>query len=57
MNSALYEDSCLYLVPKTHKMPRTELQRAKSMAQAPPANPLDMPGAIQVTLQRQHIKV
>lgn len=50
-NTALYEDSCLYLVPKTHKMPRTELQRAQSMTQAPPANPLDMPGAIQVTLQ------
>ncbi|KAG1796384.1 uncharacterized protein HD556DRAFT_1441686 [Suillus plorans] len=48
---ALYEDSCLYLVPKTHSFPRTELQRAQSMTQAPPANPLDMPGAIQVTLQ------
>lgn len=51
MDSALYEDSCLYLVPKTHKVPRTELQRAHSMTQAPPENPLDMPGAIQITLQ------
>ena len=50
--SALYEDSCLYVVPKTHTLPRTETQRAQSMTQTPPTNPLDMPGAIQVTLQR-----
>ncbi|KAG2362997.1 hypothetical protein BDR07DRAFT_1357022 [Suillus spraguei] len=47
----LSNDSCLYIVPNTHKLPRTELQRAQSMTQVPPANPLDMPGAIQVTLK------
>jgi len=50
-NAALYEDSCLYVVPNTHALPRTEEQRAQSMTQTPPANPLNMPEAIQVTLQ------
>jgi len=50
-NTALYTDSCLYIVPKSHKMPRTEAQRALSMMLEPPKDPRDMPGAIQVTLQ------
>ncbi|KAH7916096.1 hypothetical protein BJ138DRAFT_1140184 [Hygrophoropsis aurantiaca] len=50
-NTALYTDSCLYVVPKSHKTPRSDGQRVHSMTQAPPKDPLDMPGAIQVTLQ------
>ncbi|THU87865.1 hypothetical protein K435DRAFT_680977 [Dendrothele bispora CBS 962.96] len=50
-NTALYEDSCLYIVPGSHKHPRTEDQRALSMTMEPPANPLDMPGAIRLTLK------
>ena len=52
MDSALYEDSCLFLVPRSHKVPRTEEQRAQSMTLTPPKDPLAMPGAIRVTLQR-----
>ncbi|KAH7886680.1 hypothetical protein F5I97DRAFT_1028191 [Phlebopus sp. FC_14] len=50
-NTALYKDSCLYIVPKSHKLPRTEEQRALSSTQEAPKNPMDMPGSIQVTLQ------
>ncbi|KAF8883033.1 hypothetical protein BD779DRAFT_1612376 [Infundibulicybe gibba] len=49
--SALYRDSCLYLVPGSHKTPRTPAQRQHSETLAPPTNPLDMPGSIQLTLQ------
>lgn len=53
---ALYTDSCLYLVPGTHKALRTPEQKALSLdPTTPPANPLDMPGAIQITLQRLFI--
>ncbi|KLO07408.1 hypothetical protein SCHPADRAFT_909526 [Schizopora paradoxa] len=50
-NTALYEDSCLFVVPGSHKVPRTPEQRALSETPEAPKNPLDMPGAIQVTLQ------
>ncbi|CCM00198.1 uncharacterized protein FIBRA_02226 [Fibroporia radiculosa] len=50
-NTALYKDSCLYVVPGSHKVPRTPEQRAHSSTLDPPDNPLDMPGAIQVALQ------
>jgi len=50
-NTALYKDSCLYIVPHSHKVPRTEAQRALSKTLEPPQDPMDMPGAIQVTLQ------
>ncbi|KDQ57915.1 hypothetical protein JAAARDRAFT_129673 [Jaapia argillacea MUCL 33604] len=50
-NTALYEDSCLYLVPGSHKTSRTPEQRLHSSSLDPPKNPLEMPGAIQVTLQ------
>ncbi|KAH7930076.1 hypothetical protein BV22DRAFT_1001524 [Leucogyrophana mollusca] len=50
-NTALYTDSCLYIVPKSHKTPRSDGQRAHSSTQTPPKDPMDMPGAIQVTLQ------
>ncbi|KAL0573860.1 hypothetical protein V5O48_008077 [Marasmius crinis-equi] len=50
-NTALYEDSCLYVVPGSHLTPRTEEQRKHSTTMDAPANPLDMPGAIQVTLK------
>ncbi|KZT67504.1 hypothetical protein DAEQUDRAFT_728940 [Daedalea quercina L-15889] len=50
-NTALYEDSCLYVVPGSHRTPRTPEQRARSSTQDPPENPLDMPGAIRVTLK------
>lgn len=49
---ALYEDRCLYIVPGSHKQPRTPEQRSLSSSQVPPENPLDMPGAIQVILHR-----
>ncbi|KAG8863961.1 hypothetical protein FRB96_006834 [Tulasnella sp. 330] len=49
-NTALYPDSCLYIVPKTHNRPRTDIQRAQSSSLKPPADPLHMPGAIQVQL-------
>lgn len=48
---ALYEDCCLYVVPGSHRVPRTAEQRTLSITQDPPKNPLDMPGAIQVTLR------
>ncbi|KAF8135601.1 hypothetical protein EV363DRAFT_1321015 [Boletus edulis] len=50
-NSALYEDACLYLVPKSHKVPRTDEQRAHSTTLEPPRDPLAMPGAIRPVLQ------
>ncbi|OBZ72758.1 hypothetical protein A0H81_07087 [Grifola frondosa] len=50
-NTALYRDSCLYVVPGSHKIPRSPEQRLHSSTLDPPANPLDMPGAIQVILQ------
>ncbi|KAF9267181.1 hypothetical protein L218DRAFT_996064 [Marasmius fiardii PR-910] len=50
-NTALYEDSCLYVVPGSHLKPRTDEQRKHSTTMDPPVNPLDMPGAIRVTLQ------
>ncbi|KAF8130656.1 hypothetical protein EV363DRAFT_1332779 [Boletus edulis] len=48
---ALYEDACLYLVPKSHKVPRTDEQRVHSTTLEPPRDPLAMPGAIQLVLQ------
>ncbi|KAI0641757.1 hypothetical protein C8Q79DRAFT_919086 [Trametes meyenii] len=50
-NTALRTDSCLYVVPGSHKVPRTPEQRALSSTPDPPKDPLSMPGAIQVTLQ------
>ncbi|KAI6001820.1 hypothetical protein EDD15DRAFT_2227674 [Pisolithus albus] len=50
-NTALYEDCCLYVVPGSHRVPRTAEQRTLSITQDPPKNPLDMPGAIQVILR------
>ncbi|KIJ06453.1 hypothetical protein PAXINDRAFT_158726, partial [Paxillus involutus ATCC 200175] len=37
--------------PLSHKVPRTEAQRALSKTLEPPRDPMDMPGAIRVTLQ------
>ncbi|KAF8451949.1 hypothetical protein L210DRAFT_3383075 [Boletus edulis BED1] len=51
--TALYEDACLYLVPKSHKVPRTDAQRAHSTTLEPPRDPLAMPGAIRLVLQRK----
>jgi len=50
-NSALYEDSCLYVVPGSHKVPRTPAQRDLSSTPDPPKDPLDMPGVLQVVLK------
>ncbi|KAI0262042.1 hypothetical protein BC834DRAFT_406720 [Gloeopeniophorella convolvens] len=50
-NTALHEDASLYVVPSSHRVPRTTEQRALSCDTTPPADPLIMPGAIQVTLQ------
>ncbi|KAJ7933858.1 hypothetical protein B0H13DRAFT_1952286 [Mycena leptocephala] len=50
-NTALYADSCLFVVPGSHKVPRTPEQRLHSTGQDAPADPLDMPGAIRVSLQ------
>ena len=49
--SALRKDTCLYIVPGSHKVPRTPAQRSQSSTLDAPANPLDMPDAIRVTLQ------
>ncbi|KAJ6545413.1 hypothetical protein B0H19DRAFT_1221688 [Mycena capillaripes] len=50
---ALYEDSCLFIVLGSHKVPRTPEQRQHSEGQEcqVPADPLDMPGAIRVSLK------
>ncbi|KAF8631664.1 hypothetical protein AX17_005065 [Amanita inopinata Kibby_2008] len=50
-NTALYHDACLYVVPGSHKFPRTPEQRKHSETMTPPKNPFDMPGAIQVVLK------
>lgn len=50
--SALYRDSCLYIVPGSHRVPRTVEQRKHSETMEPPRDPLDMPGVVQLTLQR-----
>lgn len=50
-SSALREDSCLYVVPGSHKVPRTPAQRALSSTLDPPTDPLTMPGAIRVSLR------
>ncbi|KAG5338815.1 hypothetical protein C0989_006084 [Termitomyces sp. Mn162] len=50
-NTALYRDSCLYIVPGSHRTARTPEQRKYSETMEPPSNPLDMPGAVQLTLQ------
>ncbi|ETW76383.1 hypothetical protein HETIRDRAFT_389387, partial [Heterobasidion irregulare TC 32-1] len=50
-NTALYEDSCLFVVPESHKSPRTNEQRSQSSTPDPPVDPLTMPNAIRVTLQ------
>jgi len=50
-NTALYTDTCLYIVPGSHKEVRTPEQRKRSETQDPPKDPMDMPGAIRLTLQ------
>ncbi|KAI0337843.1 hypothetical protein BDW22DRAFT_1339098 [Trametopsis cervina] len=50
-NTALYEDSCLYIVPGSHKVPRTPEQRGHSSTLDPPKTPLDMPGAVRVIIK------
>ncbi|KAF8317085.1 hypothetical protein DL93DRAFT_2055855 [Clavulina sp. PMI_390] len=49
-NTALYEDECLYVVPRSHLIVSTPEQRALSTTEAIPPNPLQMPGSIQVKL-------
>lgn len=55
---ALFEDSCLFLVPGSHALPRSVEQRSLSSTMEPPTNALDMPGAIRVTIKRKprHIR-
>lgn len=50
----LYEDNCLFVVPGSHKTPRTPEQRVHSSTMSPPVNPLDMPGAVCVKLKRKY---
>ncbi|KAH9939642.1 uncharacterized protein BXZ73DRAFT_43488 [Epithele typhae] len=50
-NTALREDACLFIVPGSHKAPRTPAQRARSCTMDAPEDPLAMPGAVRVTLQ------
>lgn len=52
VDSALHEDSCLYVVPGSHQHPRGDAQQALSLTSEPPQNPLDMPGSLQVDLKR-----
>lgn len=49
---ALYRDACLFVVPGSHTLPRSADQRARSSTMDPPKDPLDMSGAIRVTLNR-----
>ncbi len=51
-HSALLEDSSLYVVPGSHRVPRTPAQRALSSDTMAPSDPLAMPGATRVTLKR-----
>ena len=51
-HSALHEDSSLYVVPGSHRVPRTLAQRALSSNTIAPTDPLAMPGAIRVILKR-----
>lgn len=55
LSRALYDDSCLFVVPGSHRQPRTPEQRALSISQEAPADPMAMPGAICVTLQGQQV--
>jgi len=50
-NTALHPDDCLYVVPGSHKVPRTPEQRLHSSGSEAPARPLDMPGSIRVELK------
>jgi hypothetical protein len=50
---ALYEDACLYVVPRSHNTPRTPNQRSHSNTLDAPKDPMDMPGAIQVVIKRE----
>lgn len=52
VDRALYEDSCLYVVPGSHQIARTPEQRVHSCTIDPPSDPLDMPGAVLLTLKR-----
>lgn len=56
-SSALYTDSCLYIVPRSHKIPRSPEQRRLSETLDPPEDPLEMPGAMQLTLRREFLGV
>ncbi|KAF9524225.1 hypothetical protein CPB83DRAFT_621792 [Crepidotus variabilis] len=49
-NTAIYRDACLYIVPGSHLVPRTQEQRIHSSGQIP-KDPLAMPGAVQVVLE------
>ncbi|KAG8724781.1 hypothetical protein FRC11_001996 [Ceratobasidium sp. 423] len=50
-NTALYDDECLFVVPGSHREPRTPEQRALSSTQDAPKDPMEMPGAICVKLK------
>ncbi|KAF8633111.1 hypothetical protein AX15_001494 [Amanita polypyramis BW_CC] len=50
-NTALYRDTCLYIVPGSHKTLRTTEQKRRSETMTPPKDPLDMPGVMQVILE------
>ncbi|GJJ14264.1 hypothetical protein Clacol_008528 [Clathrus columnatus] len=50
-NTALYDDSCLYIVPRSHKIIRSPEQRVHSSTMEAPQDPFDMPGAMQVHLK------
>ena len=52
LRRALYKDACLFVVPGSHQVPRTPEQRSLSTTSEAPVSPLEMPGAIQVVLQR-----
>ncbi|KAI0029563.1 hypothetical protein K488DRAFT_56096 [Vararia minispora EC-137] len=50
-NAALYEDSSLFVVPGSHRVPRTPVQREQSNTTKVPEDPMAMSGAIQVSLK------
>ncbi|THH05551.1 hypothetical protein EW145_g4714 [Phellinidium pouzarii] len=50
-NTALYEDSCLFVVPGSHITPRTLEQCAHSESLDAPKDPMEMPGVLKVILK------
>ena len=60
IHSALYEDTCLFVVPMSHRVPRTPEQRIRSNGAGALSgedvkgfDPTQMPGALRCILKRE----